>query len=379
MLTKTKLLILSITIALALAAAQCSPQPAQPVAQPVAEEHREDETHEKEAEHQEDEEHTEHDEAVELSAVDLAGGEKLKVVATTNIVGDMAHNVGGDMIALTTMLPIGADPHTFTPTPQDAAAAADAHVVFINGLNLEEFLDELIENAGGEATVVALSTNVEIREFEEMEGHEQSDEAGEHHEEDEEEEHIEEAEHSGEPGHHHEGADSHIWMTPANAIVMVHNIEHALSELDPANAETYEANAEAYQTQLEELDAWVKAQIESIPAENREMVTDHDAFGYYADRYGLEVIGAVIPAISTGAEPSAADLAALQAAIADLDARAIFVGTTVNPKLAEQVARDSGIQLVPLYTGSLGQAGSGVESYLDFIRANTMAIVEALK
>jgi ABC-type Zn uptake system ZnuABC Zn-binding protein ZnuA len=160
---------------------------------------------------------------------------------------------------------------------------------------------------------------------------------------------------------------------------MVHNIEHALSELDPANAETYEANAEAYQTQLEELDAWVKAQIESIPAENREMVTDHDAFGYYADRYGLEVIGAVIPAISTGAEPSAADLAALQAAIADLDARAIFVGTTVNPKLAEQVARDSGIQLVPLYTGSLGQAGSGVESYLDFIRANTMAIVEALK
>ncbi len=168
-------------------------------------------------------------------------------------------------------------------------------------------------------------------------------------------------------------------MSPANAMVMVHNIKQALSELDPANATTYAANAEAYQAQLQALDIWVKAQIETIPAENRQLVTDHDALGYYADRYGLQVVGAVIPAYSTNAEPSARELADLQEAIAELNVRAVFVGTTVNPVLAERVAEDTGVKLVPLYTGSLGEAGSGAETYLDFIRFNTSAIVEALR
>ena len=202
-----------------------------------------------------------------------------------------------------------------------------------------------------------------------------------HHDEDEADHEEEDGDHHDEDAdaHAHEGADPHIWMSPANAMVMVHNIEQTLSQLDPANAETYQANAEAYEAQLEELDAWVKAQIETIPAENREMVTDHDAFGYYTDRYGLEVVGAVIPAYSTNAEPSAQELAELLEVIGEFEVQAIFVGTTVNPVLAERVSEDTGSKLVPLYTGSLGQAGSGVESYLDFIRYNTTAIVEALK
>jgi ABC-type Zn uptake system ZnuABC Zn-binding protein ZnuA len=309
--------------------------------------------------HQDEDEH-EHDETVKLSVVNLASGEKLKVVATTTIMGDLVRNVGGDVIELTTMLPIGADTHTFAPTPQDVAAVADAHVVFMNGLHLEEFLEELLENAGGETPVVVLSANVETRHFEEMAEH-SDDEEGE--------------KHNDEHGHAHEGADPHVWMTPANAIIMTHNIERALSELDPANAEIYKANAEAYEAQLEELDAWVKAQIETIPAEKRKLVTDHEVFGYYASRYGLEVVGAVIPGYSTNAEPSAQELAQLQEAIEKFDTKAVFVGTTANPVLAQ----DTGIQLVALYTESLGEPGSGAETYLDFIRYNTTAIVEALK
>ena len=162
-------------------------------------------------------------------------------------------------------------------------------------------------------------------------------------------------------------------------MVMIHNIENALSQLDPANAETYQANAEDYEAQLVELDAWVTSQIESLPAENRALVTDHEALGYYADRYGLEIVGTILPASNTGAEPSAQELAKLQETIQKSNSKAVFVGSTVNPALAARMAEDTGIKLVPLYTGSLGEAGSGVETYLDLIRYNTIAIVETLQ
>ena len=374
---KIKIVIIPIIVMLALAVTQCNPQPNRSTAQPEGEEHE-----------------TGHDDPSELSPVPLTDGQKLKAVATTNIVGDLVQTVGGELIELTTLLPIGADPHTFSPAPQDVAAVADAHVVFVNGLHLEEFLEELIENAGGEALVVVLSSSVTTREFEEMDAHEHDEDEGEHHNEDEEdhqrehEEHDEdegkhhnedEEDHEDEDEHHHTGVDPHIWTSPANVIVMVHTIEEALSQLDPANAAAFAANAAAYETELEALDAWVMAQIESIPAENRTLVTDHEALGYYAARYGLEVVGAVIPASSTSAEPSAQELAALQATIAEFGVQAVFVGTTVNPVLAERVAGDTGIKLVPLYTGSLGKTGSGVETYLDYIRYNTTTIVEALR
>ena len=159
---------------------------------------------------------------------------------------------------------------------------------------------------------------------------------------------------------------------------MVHNIEGVLAALDPAQAELYVANAEAYEAQLEELDGWVQSQIETIPAENRELVTDHTVFNYYADRYGLTQVGAVIPSFSTSAEPSAQELAELQDAVIAYDVPAIFVGTTVNPSLSEQVAQDTGKQLVTIYTGSLGPAGSGAETFIDYIRYNTNAFVEGL-
>lgn len=414
MMIKTKIVpIFTILVALLLVATQCGvvqPETAaqsdsqvdQAAAKAQMEKSKEEDAKEaeehddEEAEHEEEEHDHESDmEAIlaELAPVTLAEGQKLKVVATTNIIGDLVSNVGSDLIELTSLLPIGSDSHTFSPTPQDVAVVADAHVVFVVGLNLEEFLAELIENAGGEVVVIPLSAGVATRELEEMGGDHHGDEAGEEREHEEEEAkgeagEMKEEEAHEEEGHGHEaeaaehqhgGKDPHVWMTPTNAIVMVHSIEATLSALDPANAERYKANAEAYAVQLAELDEWVKTQIATIPAENREIVTDHDSFGYYADRYGLELVGAVIPNFSTNAEPSAQELAELQNAIVEYDVKAIFVGTTISSALAERVAEDTGIQLVSLYTESLGGAGSSAETYLDYIRYNTNAIVEALK
>ncbi|GAB4536555.1 MAG: zinc ABC transporter substrate-binding protein [Anaerolineae bacterium] len=289
---------------------------------------------------------------VDLEPVSLGPGEKLRVVATTNIIAHVVSQVGGEAIQLIELLPTGADPHTYIPTPKDVAAVAGAHVVFANGADLEaEFLPRLTQDT--DTPVVFVSNGVEFRELGQAQEHEEED-------------------------HSHRGLDPHTWTTPANVIVFVRNIEHALSALDPAHAGTYQANAQAYAATLEALDEWVEAQIETIPAENRELVTDHAAFGYYADRYGLEQIGAVIPAFSTAAEPSAQELAALEDAIREYGVKAVFVGTTVNPALSEQVARDTGVQLVTLYTGSLGPEGSGVETYIAYICHNTLAIVQAL-
>lgn len=284
-----------------------------------------------------------------LEPVSLTAGQKLKVLATTTIVADLVRRVGGNAIDLTTLLPVGSDPHSFEPTPQDIATASNAQVIVANGLGLEQFLLRMVDTAGGQIPVVSLADGIAPREL------------------------------AAEDAHNHGGVDPHVWVTPANAVIMVKNAEQALSTLDPANAAAYHANAERYTAELTDLDTWVQAQIDSIPPENRELVTDHRTFGYFADRYGLKLIGAVVPAYSTNAEPSAQEMARLQDAIRSLGVKAVFVGATVNPALSKQVAADSGIKLIPLYTGSLGGPGSGAESYIDYIRANTSAIVDGLK
>jgi ABC-type Zn uptake system ZnuABC Zn-binding protein ZnuA len=289
------------------------------------------------------------DEYEELGPVSLSSGEKLKAVATTNIVAHVVSEIGGDAIELTELLPNGADPHTYIATPQDVAGVADAHVIFANGVDLEtDFLPELVQDS--DAPVIYVSDGIEFRDLGDGEA----------------------------VSPDHEGIDSHTWTTPANVVMFVHNIERALSALDPANAKSYGANAMAYGAELEALDEWVNAQIETIPAENRKFVADHSVFGYYADRYGLEQIGAIVSAFSTAAEPSAQELAALEDAIRETGVKAVFVGTTVNPSLAKQVAGDTGTRLVPLYTGSLGPKGSGVETYTAYTCSNTVAIVDAL-
>jgi len=286
----------------------------------------------------------------ELSAVTLGAGEKLKVVATTSIVADVVQNVGGDLIDLTVLVAAGGDPHSFDPAPQDIVLVSDAHVVFANGVDLETFLDPLLESAGATGRIVHVSHGVELIELE-----------------------------TRQDEHDHEGADPHTWFDPNNVVVWTHNIENALGALDPGNAEQYTENAGMYEARLKELDAWIQDQVAQVPKADRVLVTDHDSFGYLIHRYGFRYVGAVVPGYSTVAEPSAQDLATLEDAIRELDVKAILIGTSVNPDLAERVASDTGTALVFLYSGSLSEAGGPADTYIAFMRYNVSAIVEALR
>ncbi len=283
------------------------------------------------------------------------GGEKLKVVATTTIVGDVVAQVGGGLIVLDVLLPAGTDPHNFDPTPQDMAKIAEADIVFANGGGLEEFLDNLIESAGTADRVVHVSEDIDFLTSEDEEGAHEGD------------------------GHHHDGHDPHTWTDPNNVMVWVHTIENKLGEADPKNAAAYAANAEAYEAELEALDAWIREQVAQVPEENRKLITNHTVFGYFADEYGFEQVGALIPGFSTLAEPSAQELAGIEDTIRGLGVKAIFVGNTVNPALGERVAADTGARLVYVYSGSLSELGGEAASYLAYMRYNTAAFVNALK
>jgi len=278
----------------------------------------------------------------------------LKVVASTTIVGDVVAQIGGDIIDLKVLFPPGADPHTFEPRPQDIAALSQAEVIILNGMDLEEALEPAIE-ANATGTVVHASDGIEVLAFE---GEEES-----HQEED----------------HHHEGGDPHTWTDPNNVIVWAQNIASALIEADPDNATVYQANADAYIANLHDLDAWIRTEVEKIPVERRKLVSDHLAFRYFADEYGLTQVGALIGSFSTNAAPSAQELAELENQIKEQGIPAVFVGKTVNPTLAEQVAQDTGVKVVYTYTGSLTAPGEEADSYLAFMRYNVNAIVNALK
>lgn len=298
---------------------------------------------------------------------------KLKVVATTTIVGDVVGQVGDNLIELSVLLPLGTDPHSFTSSPQDVAKVADADIVFANGAGLEEFLDNLIGSAGVADKVVHVSEGIDLLVFE---GEEDHDHDGEDHER---EDHEGEKHEGDEHRHEHTGGDPHTWTDPNNVKIWVQNIEQKLSEVDPANAETYAANAKAYTAELKNLDAWIREQVAQIPVENRKLVTDHNIFGYFVDEYGFEQVGALIPSYSSMAEPTAKELAEIEDAIKDLDVKAVFVGNTVNPLLAERVAVDTGVALAYVYTGSLSEIGGEASTYLEYMTYNTTIFVNAMK
>lgn len=185
-------------------------------------------------------------------------------------------------------------------------------------------------------------------------------------------------EHAAE-GHSHEG-DPHFWLDPNQVIKYVENIRDALSAADPEGSASYAENASRYIEQLRELDTWIRAQVEQIPTERRILVTDHDTMGYFADQYGLRVVGALIPSFSTGASPSAQELAELIDQIAETDAPAIFLDVAANPQLAEQIAAEAGVKVVAnLHTHSVTAADGPAPTYIEMMRQNTLLIVEALK
>jgi len=287
------------------------------------------------------------------SADKTSPGEKLKVVATTTIIGDVVKQIAGDRIELNVLLPVGASPHSFESTPRDVATLSKADIIFINGLHLEQFLENIIESAGVRERLVSVSQQIKARQLQKKKDQEAKDQAV-------------------------SRPDPHVWTSPVNVLSWVEVIKETLAQKDSQNRNYYEERAAVYKTQLDSLDQWIQAMIDSIPGENRKLVTDHLMFGYFCERYGLKQVGAIIPSFSTLAEPSARDFARLEDTIRKTKVKAVFVGKTINPNLAEQITRDTGIGLHKIYTGSLGEPGSGAETYIQYMKYNVNQITAAL-
>ncbi len=321
------------------------------------------------------------------------GTDRLQIVASFSILADVVRNVAGDAADVTTLVPLGAGPHGFTPAPQDLVTLSRADVVFIVGANFEETLLESIENADAAMNLTVVSECVEIQPF--GDAHAAPDGAHAAEEIDNAlcaSHHAALADRRAAPSAHpptlgmlytldcgaHEVCDPHVWTDPHNVMLWTLLIRDTLSTLDPAHAALYAANTDAYLDALDALIDTVAPRIATIPAENRKLVTNHLAYSYYAHRFGLAMVGAVIPAASTLAEPSAAQIAALIDAINAEDVPAVFADSTANPTLAQQVADATGVTFYTLYTGSLTDADGPAPTYIDYILYDTQIIVEAL-
>jgi ABC-type Zn uptake system ZnuABC Zn-binding protein ZnuA len=293
-----------------------------------------------------------------------------RVIVVETFLADIVQNIAGERLTVETLMPVGVDPHSYQPTPQDIARIAESDILILNRIGLEEALDNVLLNAGGDFILVEAAAGLEYRDPI-LEIHEDdhllTGEQGEL------DDHLD-----VEDEHGHEDFDPHFWLDPIHVITYVENITQGLIQVDPEGADEYNLNAQAYILALNELDAWIESQVELIPPERRLLVTNHESLGYFADRYGFKVTGAIIPSATTGASPTAQDLAALTERILETGAPAIFLETGTNPRLAEQLASETGIKIIPdLYTHSTGEAPTS--TYIEMMRYNTTVIVEALR
>lgn len=272
--------------------------------------------------------------------------DKPKVVSTSTIIADLTTQVGGEEIEHQGILQPGSDPHVYEPTPKDSVALETADLIFYNGFNLEPGLIRLIEAAGIKAKKFAVGEVVKPLDFE-YQG-------------------------QTEP-------DPHVWGDAKNAIAMVEAIRDRLIELSPEDKAEFTTNADELIAELKRLDTWIIQQIQTIPENQRKLVTTHDAFQYYTNAYGLEMAGTLI-GISTEEQPSAQTVKNLANSIKETQIPAIFAETTINPQLIKTVAAEAGVKLAPqeLYSDSIGAPGSEGDSYIKMLVANTRSIVESL-
>lgn len=371
-----------------------------------------------------------------LSAQD----DRLQLVASHSILADVVRHVAGDQADLTPLMPVGADPHSFQPSPRDLTAVAEADLVFVNGARFEESLLEDVENAAGDVRIIEASACVEIiasgstahdehdDEHDEHDGeHDEHDEEGEHDDHDEADEHDDEHDemeasghcddHDGELAalsddeHSHDEADAlgrleqidcggghseddeddehahghgvcdpHVWMNPRNVMYWTLMIRDSLAEADPDNAEAYRANAAAYLNQLHDLSHdFIEPALADLPQQKRILITSHDSLGYLAARYDFDIIGTVGGSVSTLSEPSARRVAELIDLIQTDGIPAIFGETTANEDVMEMIARETGAELVTLYSGTLSEDDGPAATYLDYMRYNLGAVIGALQ
>lgn len=268
-----------------------------------------------------------------------------ELLTTSTILADVARNVAGDRLTVGSLLPAGADPHSYQLTPQDTAKISKSKVLVINGAGYERFLEVSLASAEGSRTLIDASTSLPVR---------------------------------SEP-ENGQGADPHLWLDPTNVIVYAENIRDGLSQFDPAGADLYRANASVYIAQLEELGAWINGQITQIPPARRLLVTNHEALGYFAEKYGFTVVGTVIESFSSDASPSAEQMAALVEQIKLYEAPAIFLDAADNPALAQQIAAETGVQVVTdLHIESLTD-GAPAATYIEMMKHNVTRMIEVLR
>ena len=276
---------------------------------------------------------------ISLSAQD----EKPLVVSTASIFADMAKMIAGDEVRIKSVVPIGGDPHTYEPTPSDAQLIAKADLIIKNGLTFEGWLSELIENSGTKADVKLITEGVEA---------------------------------IGSQTYAN-SSDPHAWMDASKGLKYIENIKDALVKLRPELKEQFEFNYGVYRQQLEDMDTYIQTEINKIPAQQRVLITSHDAFQYYGRRYGIRLESVL--GTSTDAQVQTSDMKRLVQVIKATGVPALFVESTINPKLLEQLAEDNGVVIGgQLYADSIGDKDSPAPSYLDMLKHNTDTLVKAL-
>jgi zinc/manganese transport system substrate-binding protein len=282
--------------------------------------------------------------AAMLVAAPARADDKLKAVASISIIGDMVKNVGGDRVEVVTLVGPNSDAHVFSPTPTDAKTLGAAKIVFVNGMGLEGWMTRLVTASGTKITPVVTTTGVKPRQAEEG-------------------------------GHH--TVDPHAWQSVANAKLYVANIRDGLKKADPAGAAAYDANAKAYLDKLDALERAVRDTIGKIPPERRKIITTHDAFGYFGQAYGMQFIAPL--GVSADSEPSARDIARIIAQIKRQNIPAVFMENISDPRMMQQVARETGARIGgTLYSDALSDGSGPAATYLDMMRNNIGEFAKAL-
>ena len=269
--------------------------------------------------------------------------DKIKVVSSASIFQDMAKNIGGDKIISESIVPIGGDPHTYTPKPSDVELVSSADLILINGLTFEGWITELIENSGTKAKVVLITEGVQPITSQK----------------------------------YHNASDPHAWMDASNGVKYVYNISAALAGLDPDNALFYADNGAQYTAEIKNAHNYIKSQIATIPEAQRILITSHDAFQYYGRAYNITLNA--IMGISTESEAQSKDVQRVVNVIKESNIPAVFIESTINPKMLQQIASDTGVKIGgELFADSIGDADSEAPTYISMLTHNTDVIVNAL-
>jgi zinc/manganese transport system substrate-binding protein len=290
-----------------------------------------------------------------LDAPALAQDVKLPVVASFSILGDITRTIGGDRIALTTLVQPGSDAHVYAPTPADAKAVAEARIVITNGLKFEGWMKRLMQASASKAVLVEAASGVKGRVEADVHGHGVKDKHG----------------------HDHAGLDPHAWQSVASVKLYTANIRDALVAADPAGKAAYDTNASRYLAELDTLEAEIRAVIARIPADRRKVITSHDAFGYFQQAYGIQFIAP--RGVSTEAEASAKDVARIIQQIKREKITAVFLENISDQRLIQQIAKESGATIGgTLFSDALSRADGPAPTYIRMMRHNISMISEAL-